>query len=420
MEQHKPTILNCYELLKHVLLDAFKVPTLLFTPPYKDITKIDQGMRAAVWSNYNDQNTKIHFQDTSRQYRMYIIKSNLGFYNILAIFGSGTKPDFISVGPFRDEELSPGYFTHILKESHIAPTDIQEMKYIYERMPMVPLDTVVNVMKHIIGSFEETFRDIIPDILQYSEQSRTVNVNRDILDHYSIEFAETYQKSLFQFLSFLKTGDTVNAKKALQDFLDKIVMTGNKSMRDHKAALQTINDYCHMALLHTDIHPLHVIKLAGSVRMKIENMTSLTKLEQMASEICHKYCLLVKNYANPDSSRLTKDVIAYIQLHLDEELSLRHLAAHFQKNASVLSNTFSKETGQTLTKFIHQTRIQKAIHLFNTTDLSVSEVAMTVGYPDFSYFSKVFSKNVGCSPREYKSAGIYTEKNLLQMQKHKP
>ena len=213
MKQHKSTILNCYELLKHVLLDAFKVPTVLFTPPYKDITKIDQGLRAAVWSNYNDQNTKIHFSDTSKQYRMYIIKSNLGFYNILAIFGSGTKPDFISVGPFRDEELSPGYFTHILKESHITPADIQKMKYIYERMPMVPLDTIVNVMKHIIGSFVETFRDINPDMLQYSEQNRTVDVNRDILDNYSIEFAETYQKSLFKFLSFLKTGDTVNAKK---------------------------------------------------------------------------------------------------------------------------------------------------------------------------------------------------------------
>ena len=410
MEQHKSTILNCYELLKNVLLDAFKVPTVLFTPPYKDITKIDQGMRAAVWTNYNDQNTKIHFSDSSKQYRMFIVKSNLGFYNILAIFGSGTKPDFISVGPFRDEELSPGYFTHILKESHIAPADIQEMKYIYERMPLVQPDTVVNVMKHIIGSFVEAFKEIIPDMLQYSEQNRAVDVNRDILDHYSIEYAEDYQRSLFKFLAFLKYGDTINAKKTLNDFLHKTVLTGNKSMRDHKIVLQTINNYCHMELLHTDIHPLHVIKLAVSIRMKIENMTSMTKLEQMASEICHKYCLLIKNYANPDNSRLTKDVVAYIQLHLDEELSLRHLAAHFKKNASVLSNTFSKETGQTLTKFIHQTRIQEAIRLFNTTDLSVSEVAMTVGYPDFSYFSKVFSRNVGCSPREYKSTGIHAEK----------
>ncbi len=402
MEQNTPTIRNCYELLKNILLDAFKVPTMFFTPPYADITKIDQGMRAAVWTNYNDQNTKIHFSDTTCEYRMLIIKSNLGFYNILAIFGSGTKPDFVSVGPFRDEELSPGYFTNILKESHIAPADIQEMKHIYERMPLVQPDAIVNVMKHIIGSFVEEFQEIVPEILQFSEENRTVNINRDVLDNYSMEYAEEYQKLLFKFLRFLKYGDTASAKKALHGFLDKLTLTGNKSMRDYKITLHRVNDYCHMELLHSSIHPLYVIKLAASVSMKIENMTSMNKLEQMANEICHKYCLLVKNYANPDSSRLTKDVIAYIQLHLDEDLSLNHLAGHFKKNASALSNTFSKETGQTVTKFIHMTRVQEAIRLFNTTNLSVSEVAMAVGYTDFSYFSKVFSKNIGCSPREYK------------------
>ena len=80
---------------------------------------------------------------------------------------------------------------------------------------------------------------------------------------------------------------------------------------------------------------------------------------------------------------------------------LNILAEHFGKNASVLSNTFSKETGQSLTRFIQQSRMTEAIKLFNTTDMSVSEVALMVGYQDFSYFSKLFSKYVGCSPKEY-------------------
>ena len=173
-------------------------------------------------------------------------------------------------------------------------------------------------------------------------------------------------------------------------------------MRDYKMLLLLLNDFCHMELLHTSVHPLHIIKLTTSLRTKIEDTTSSTKLEQIPNEICRKYCLLIKNYANPDSSRLTKDVISYIQLHMEEELSLSHLADHFHKNPSVLSSTFSKETGQTLTKFIQQTRVHEAVRLFNTTNLSVSEVAMIVGYPDFSYFSKVFSKIIGYSPREYR------------------
>ena len=174
----------------------------------------------------------------------------------------------------------------------------------------------------------------------------------------------------------------------------------------YKWLLQCLNISCHAELLSTGIHPYHIIRPMISNRTKIETTTSMAKLEQMPGEICHKYSLLVKNYANTDYSRLTKDVADYIQLHMDEDLSLHLLATHFGKNPSVLSNTFSKETGTSLTKFIQQTRIREAIRLFNTTDLSVSEVALSVGYQDFSYFSKVFSKITGKSPKAYKSGGL--------------
>lgn len=402
MNQDNKTLTDCLKLLKDVLLDAFKVSVIFLTPPYEDIAKIDMGMRAAVWTNYTDDNTKMHFLRNQQQSRILIVKSNLGFYNVLIIFEADTFPDFISIGPFRDEELSPNYFAQILKESHIAPVDAQSMRHIYESMPLVLVDAVVNVAKHIITVFFPQFKDIVPEMLQYSEQNRAVDVNRDLLDNYSIEYAEQYQESLFSFLGSIKCGDTDNSKRILQDLIKNTNIIGNKSMRDYKMLLLLLNDFCHMELLHTSVHPLHIIKLTTSLRTKIEDTTSSTKLEQIPNEICRKYCLLIKNYANPDSSRLTKDVISYIQLHMEEELSLSHLADHFHKNPSVLSNTFSKETGQTLTKFIQQTRVHEAVRLFNTTNLSVSEVAMIVGYPDFSYFSKVFSKIIGYSPREYK------------------
>lgn len=143
-----------------------------------------------------------------------------------------------------------------------------------------------------------------------------------------------------------------------------------------------------------------------STRTKIDSLTTLAKLKKMPGEICHKYCLLVKNYANTGYSRLTKDIINYIQLHPEEELSLNYLAEQFGKNPSALSRSFSKETGIGLTKYIQQSRIREAIHLFHTTDFSVSDVAVMVGYQDFSYFSKLFSAHTGMSPREYKKKGI--------------
>lgn len=405
MENLTPNLTKSYELLHHVLESAFQIPVILFTPPYTDIKKIDLGLRAMVWTNYNEEQQNLSFGNGGTGYRLLIVRSNLGFYNILALLESKERPDFLAIGPFRDEELSANYFTQILKESRISPTEMQSLKHIYEQMPYAHPDSVTAVVKHVLSVCYPEFTDIVPELIQYTEQKRDIDINTELLDAYTVEHAEDYRNSLFEFLKLLKTGDSPKAQRALHTFLQNARVVHDNSMREYRWMLHSLNNHCHMELLTTDIHPYHIIKQMISTRAKIDSLTSMAKLEQMPNEICHKYCLLVKNYANSEYSRLTKDVIDYIQLHLEEELSLNYLAEQFGKNASALSHSFSKETGISLTKFIHQTRVREAIRLFNTTDFSVSDVAIMVGYQDFSYFSKLFSSQTGMSPREYRKRG---------------
>lgn len=393
---------KCFELLHDVLMDAFDVSTIYFAPPYKDISRIDQGLRAAVWTNYNDQNTKIQLSSISeRQNRLLIIRSNLGFYNIMIFWEGNDSKEFISVGPFRNDELSPSYFTQILKEAHITPDKIRRIKSVYETMPYAQVDAVANVCKRIASAYIEDFKEVIPELIEYTEQQRPIEIHTDALEEYYKNFSEQYVELFSAFLKHLKCGDNERAKKALHLFIHESKLATKKTMRNYKSLLSMLNNFCHVTLLQTSVHPSHTLRLAGSIGIRIENATSLSKLEQMPNDICHKYCLLVKNYANNDYSKLTRDVIAYIQMHLDEDLSLATLAQHFSKNASALSGTFSRETGQTLTAFVQQTRIQEALRLMNSTQQSVSDIAIAIGYQDFSYFSKIFSRVVGMSPREY-------------------
>ncbi len=397
---------TCFELLKNVLLDAFNISTLYFTPPYEDISKIDQGIRASVWTNYNDSNTKIQLSGFSQnENRLLIIRSNLGFYNIMVFWGCENLTDFISIGPFRNDELSPNYFTQILKEAHISPALLQQIRRVYENMPFARVEAVVNVAKHIMATRIPAFLDVEPELIQYAEQQRPIEVHPEVIEQNFVDFSEQYYELLSNFLKCLSAGDNTSARKALHLFLRESKLTSKRTLLNYKSLLSSLNNYCHVALLHTGIHPSHILRQATTIQARIEEATSLAKLEQMPNDICHKYCLLVKNYANPECSKLTKDVIAYIQFHMDEELSLNTLALAFDRNPSFLSHTFSKDMGMSLTKFIQQSRMQEAVRLFNTTKMSVSEVALTVGYQDFSYFSKVFSKVIGISPREYRLQG---------------
>lgn len=399
---HSTAARTSFQLLQSVLQDAFHIPAYFFTPPYEDFNKIDRGIRAAIWTDFHVKGAGEFFPENQPAYRILIIQSNLGFYNILATFAGDSLPEFISIGPFRDNELSVGYFTRILKDSHTTPAEIQKLRHLYESMPFAQVDAVVNLTKHILESFEPAFQNVSPELMQFTDEKRTVSVNNDLLDAYSIEYSEQYRDALTAFLKHIAEGNYLLAKEALQTLV-KLTQFGNhKNMKEAKAFLHTLNNCCHAALLQTSIHPLHILKQSDSLRIRIEEEISFKKLEQFPGEICRKYHLLVKNYTNPECSRLIKDVISYIQLHLEEELSLNLLADHFDKNPSVLSNAFSKDMGISLTSYIQQTRIQAAVKLFNTTDMTVSEVATAVGYQDFSYFSKLFSKHVGCSPRVYR------------------
>lgn len=102
-------------------------------------------------------------------------------------------------------------------------------------------------------------------------------------------------------------------------------------------------------------------------------------------------------------SRIVKQAITYIGSHLSDSLSLDIIAGEIPANPSYLSRTFKKETGQALTEYINQARIQKAQELLSDPTILSYEVAELVGFHDPAYFSATFKKYTGMSPKEYRA-----------------
>lgn len=92
----------------------------------------------------------------------------------------------------------------------------------------------------------------------------------------------------------------------------------------------------------------------------------------------------------------------YIETHLGEDLSRNTLAQLACMNPNYLARLFRNKTGVSLVDYITKKKIEKVQKLLLTTDLSVSQIAFELGYTNMPYFSKVFRKEVGCSPIEYR------------------
>jgi len=86
----------------------------------------------------------------------------------------------------------------------------------------------------------------------------------------------------------------------------------------------------------------------------------------------------------------------------DPALSVRRLARDIHCSPDYLSNLFRRVTHNRLTHYINVMRIAKARELLEKTSLSVSEIAWACGYSDPGYFTRVFKREVGRTPRQFR------------------
>lgn len=401
MKKDTQNVQTCFHLLQKVLLEAFQTEVLYFTPPYNDFSEIDHGIPNIMWPDFIHKNEAIKPSKDSPERRFFIVRSNLGFYNIIVFLNFEEEPDFYSIGPFRCEDFPTDFFSNLIKDLNLSSSDMNSLENYYKSFPFVSLISIVNVTKQIVATFFSEFEEISPIFIKFEEEDHSYQVNTQALIDYSADYAEMYKDVLFCFFDALQKGNVELAHDAMTKLLQNLKVLSSQNLDECRKSLSFLNVCCHLALLSTNVHPSYVLKLYNSLREKIETLSSRNGIMSTTNDICHKYCLLVKNYAFPEYSKTIRAVINYINLHIDEELTLALLAERFHKNATSLSSSFTKEVGMNITNYVHQTRINEAIRYFNTTKMSISEVALAVGFQDFAYFSRLFHKQVGCSPREY-------------------
>ena len=105
------------------------------------------------------------------------------------------------------------------------------------------------------------------------------------------------------------------------------------------------------------------------------------------------------------AKNIIKIALKYIEdNYTNEELSLNDVSAFCNVSPNYFSSLFSAEMQQTFVEYVTNKRITKAKKLLKTTTLHTGEIAATVGYKDQHYFSVVFKKIQGCSPREYRNS----------------
>jgi len=104
-----------------------------------------------------------------------------------------------------------------------------------------------------------------------------------------------------------------------------------------------------------------------------------------------------------DRNDLVDGIVDFLTKNLDKSLKSDDIAKEFNYSSSYLFNLFKKSTGYSLIHFFNLKKSQKACEYLNYTDLSVKEISFKMGFEDPLYFSRLFKKYIGVSPKAYKA-----------------
>lgn len=94
--------------------------------------------------------------------------------------------------------------------------------------------------------------------------------------------------------------------------------------------------------------------------------------------------------------------VHFMQEHLHEPVTLDNIALAAGLSVSFFCRKFKQETGYTPIEYCNHLRMQKACHLLHFTNLRTNEIALRVGIGDPFYFSRLFKKQLGMSPSNYR------------------
>ncbi|HLG40929.1 MAG TPA: DNA-binding response regulator, partial [Chitinophagaceae bacterium] len=137
------------------------------------------------------------------------------------------------------------------------------------------------------------------------------------------------------------------------------------------------------------------------LNIKIRNLLSLNQNLKSAYSRQLKVVSQEIEVQSEDEKLLLK-IVQYIESNIDSpDLSVEELSRHVYMSRGTLYNKIVSLTGETPVEFIRSVKLDKAASLLENSDMKVSQVGYTVGFPTPNYFARAFKSKFNLSPSEY-------------------
>lgn len=394
---------SCLELPIQVI-DDHGTPLSSFGPPSTFCHLFEKHLPS------NDTCEKLHIKAAHQAYELgetYIFSCHAGLNHI--VFPLVNKNVFLGsvlVGPFLMEEPDSLLLLDLEKKYALSSQELLELYENTSSIPLVPPAKVTQISRLLYYLFSSLITDSRQHFIinqekfhQQAKINESIQMYKNCGEEPHANYPYDKEKAL---ITKIKTGSIPEAKAILNELLGYVFFSQGNSLDTIKFRAMELCSLLSRAAIEGGAATDNILKINNQFLQIIPSIKDLDDLCYKLQESIDAFTESMFNYVPTKHNELMKKAILYLSSHYMDPVTLEETASHVGLNPAYFSTLFKQSCGSSFKEYLNMIRIEESKRLLANTDYPILDIAVSVGFEDQSYFSKVFKKYTGLTPKQYR------------------
>lgn len=317
-----------------------------------------------------------------------------------ALFGS------ILAGPFLMDEADSILIEDISKRYSYTPHELLELYDESKTLPIIPPAKVTHLSKMMYymfaGLISDSKQQLIINRNKLHQQSR-INESIQMYKTSGTFSSDNYPYEKERLLiSKLKTGDVNESKALLNDLLGYVFFSQGSNLEIVKSRSLELCSLLSRAAIEGGATSDSILKVNNQLLTIIPTLSNMDALCYKLQEAIDAFTDCMFEHVPTKNSEIIKKAIKYISKNYANDLTLELVANHVHLNPTYFSTLFKQSTGSSFKEYLNMVRVEESKRLLANTDYALIDIAIATGFEDQSYFTKVFKRYTGLTPKQFR------------------
>ena len=312
---------------------------------------------------------------------------------------AGTS-QYLVVGPATPYKFSRTNILNVLQTMKLPEERLNELQITFHHYPQIGQHNFRESLSFLSYILNETSEDESIRI-SYKPTANFNDIHTQTIEPvYEGEFM--LEKVMLDFIRYGRSTELKDTINQVYSSAMSVANLGGDAIRSIKNTGIGSVAICARAAMDGGLSYNSAMTLTDYYIASIESLTTYNEISEFIMTMILDFAQRTERIQAPaDLPSRTKDVYQYIDEHIYSKIALADIADNIGFSHTHLSHFFKRETGITVTDYIHQRKIREACYLLNTTDLSIADISNQLSFSSQQHFHRIFKQKMGVTPGQY-------------------